>query len=106
MLLESCNSSDLLNDSAVVSTKDGYYCGMTLVSGAKVDTTVVVADGNGKVLAIVTVIAHWNPMGYTQDCPSKPIPALQGIVTTVRPLGAAEYVVRYAETISGIKRNV
>jgi len=104
MLLECCNSSGLLDDSAIISTKDGYYCGMTLISGCKVDTTVVVADGNGKALAIVTAIAHWDPTGYKLDCPSEPILALKGIVTTLRPLGIAEYVVRYAETISGLKR--
>lgn len=104
MLLECCNSSDLLNVSAVISTKDGYYCGMTFISEDKVDSKVVVADGNGKVLAVVGVIAGPAPVGYKQDCPSKPMPALQGIVTTVT--GQVEYVVRFAETISGIKRNV
>ena len=104
MLLECCNSSDLLDDSAVISTKDGYYCGMTFISEAKVDSQVVVADGNGKVLAIVGAIGHWAPVGYKQDCPSKPIPALQGIETTVT--GQVEYIVRYGETISGLKRNV
>lgn len=104
MLLECCDSSGLLNDSAVVSTKDGYYCGMTLVSGGKIDTTVTVTDGNGKVLAIVSVLAGPTPKGYRLDCPSKPIPALQGVRTILSPLGIAEYVIRYAETISGLKR--
>lgn len=102
MLLECCNSSDLLDDSAVISTKDSYYCGMTLISSAKVDSSVLVVDGNGKVLAFVIAIGHPSPVGYKQDCPSEPIPALKGIETLI--VGQVEYVVRYAETISGIRR--
>ena len=101
-LLESCESSDLLDDSAVISTVDSYYCGLTFITEDKVDTNVIVADSEGKVLAIVGVIAGPNPIGYKHDCPPKPLLALGGIETTLT--GTAEYVVRYAKTISNLKR--
>lgn len=101
-LLECCESSGLLDDSAVVSTKDSWYCGMTLITEDKVDCNVIVTDSEGKVLAIVGVIAGPNPIGYKHDAPPEPIFALGGIETT--ETGVAEYVVRYAKTISNIKR--
>ena len=101
-LLECCESSGLLDASAVISTKDSWYCGMTLITEDKVDTELIVTDSDGKVLAIVGVIAGPNPIGYKHDCPPQPILALGGIETTLT--GVADYVVRYVKTISNIQR--
>ena len=102
MLLQQCNSSGLLAGSDTISTKDGYYCGMTLIGDGQSAGRVDITDGNGIVLAVVQVLA--GEIGYAHDCPSLPIIALQGIDATL--IGTGEFVVRYAETISGLKREV
>lgn len=102
MLLQQCNSSDLQNGTEVISTEDSFYCGANLLGNGQAAGRLDIADGNGKVLAVIQVLA--GEIGYAHDCPPQPVVALQGIVVTVA--GTAEYVVRYAETISGLKRNV
>lgn len=102
MLLQQCNSSGILTGSDTISTKDGYYCGLTLINDGQADARVDITDGNGKVLAVVQVLA--GAVGYAHDCPSLPIVALQGIDATL--IGTGEFVVRYAETISGLNRDV
>lgn len=99
MLLESCDTSGILTDSATVSLLDGYYCGITLVSTEQTAATITVADGNGKLLSVVRAAAG---IEYAIDNPTVPIVALKGIVTVLT--GAGTYVVRYAPTISGLKR--
>lgn len=103
MLLQQCNSSGILVDTAEVTAKDGYYCGMTLIGDGQAASRVDITDGNGKTLALVQVLA--GEIGYAHDCPSLPIVALQGVHATYAGSGG-EFVVRYAETISGLKREV
>lgn len=102
MLLQQCNSSDLQIGTAVISTEDSYYCGANLVTDGQTAGRIDIADGNGKVLAVIQCLA--GTIGYAHDCPSQPVVALQGIVVTLT--GTGEFVVRFAETISGLKRNV
>ena len=91
-----------MSGSDAISTKDGYYCGMTLIGNGQASVRVDITDGNGIVLAVVQVLA--GTVGYAHDCPSVPIVALRGLDATL--IGTGEYVVRHAETISGLKRNV
>ena len=102
MLLQQCNSSGLEIATAVISTEDGYYCGANLVTDGQTAGRIDIADGNGKVLAVIQCLA--GAVGYAHDCPTQPVVALQGIVATLT--GTGEFVVRFAETISGLKRNV
>ena len=102
MVLQQCDSSDLQIATAVISAEDSFYCGANLITDGQTAGRIDIADGDGKVLAVLQCLA--GEIGYAHDAPPQPVVALKGIVATLT--GTGEFVVRFAETISGLQRDV